>query len=165
MYKPANINFTKSQIEKALSGKPIRLSGNQIGSGANVFLFHPANYKLLEKSAKSGKGCCVSLSPGEFNATLESDIEGSGFIDWIKNKALPWLKKNAPILKPIASAVADAGASMLGTKGQVARQALKQITGIGNEMNMEMKPKKTKKKRSIGQGLYLAKPTGNGLYL
>ena len=159
VYKPANINLTKQQIEKAIKGRPIRVHHSQLGKGSNVILLHPTNYKLIEQSIRKGKGITLHLAPGEFNATLDSNIEGTGFIDWIRDKAIPWIKKNAPILKPIASAVADAGATLIPSLAP-ARGLLKQATGIG------AMPKKTRMTKPKGQGLYLGKmPAGNGLYL
>jgi hypothetical protein len=155
MYKPANINLSKKQVENAIKGKPIRLAHSQLGQGSNVILLHPTNYKLIEQSVRKGKGITLHLAPGEFQATLDSKIEGTGFIDWIKDKAIPWIQKNAPILKPIASSVADAGASLFPALAP-ARTLLKTATGIG------AMPKTTKPK---GQGLYLNKPKGKGLYL
>lgn len=165
MYKPAKIDFTKSQIEKAIKGKPVRVHSSQLNKGNNVILLHPTNYKLIEKSIKKGKGVTLYLAPGEFQATIDSDLEGTGFLDWIKNKALPWLKKNAPILKPIASAIADVGAPMLGPKGTMARQLLKETTGIGAMNNVDKMAKvRAAKKKKVGEGLYLGK-RGGGLYL
>jgi len=157
VYKPANINLSKAQVEKAIKGRPIRLAHSQLGQGSNVILLHPTNYKLIEQAVRKGKGITLHLAPGEFNATLDSDIEGTGFIDWIRDKAIPWIKKNAPILKPIASAVADAGATLFPALAP-ARGVLKTATGIG------AMPKKNVKKPK-GSGLYLSKPAGNGLYL
>jgi hypothetical protein len=158
VYKHANINLTKAQIEKAIKGKPIRVHNSQLGSGSNVILLHPTNYKLIEQSIRKNKGITLYLAPGELNATLDSDIQGTGFIDWIRDKALPWLKKNAPILKPIASAIADAGTALVPSLAP-ARAILKQTTGIG------AMPKKTRMTKPKGSGLYLSKPYGNGLYL
>lgn len=158
VYKPANINLTKQQVEKAIKGRPVRVHHSQLGKGSNVILLHPTNYKLIEQAVRKGKGITLHLAPGEFNATLDSDIEGTGFIDWIRDKAIPWIKKNAPILKPIAGAVADAGATLFPAL-RPAREVLRTTTGIGAMPKKKMsKPK--------GQGLYLGKmPSGNGLYL
>lgn len=168
MYKPAKIDFTKSQLEKAIKGKPIRVHSSQLNKGNNVILLHPTNYKLIEKSIKANKGLTLYLAPGELQATLDSDIEGTGFLDWIKNKAFPWLKKNAPVLKPIATAIADTAAPMLGPKGVMARQLLKETTGIGamSTSDKMARVRAAKKKKPEGEGLYLGKiPRGSGLYL
>lgn len=165
VYKPANIDFTKKQIQNAIKGKPIRVKHSQLKSGSNVILLHPTNYKLIEQSIRKGKGITLHLAPGELQATLDSDIQGTGFLDWIKKTAIPWIKKNAPILKPIASAIADAAVPASAAFGvppqvaMVARQGLKQATGVG------LMPKTKKIKKPTGSGLYLGKSGGNGLYL
>ena len=165
-YKPAKLDFTKSQLEKAVKGKPIRVHSSQLNKGNNVILLHPTNYKLIEKAIKSGKGLTLYLAPGEIQATMDSNLEGTGLFDWIKNKAVPWLKKNfQPVIKPILGAVADTVAPMAGPKGVIARQALKDLTGVG-AMDKMAKVRSMKKKKPEGQGLYLSNaPKGRGLYL
>jgi hypothetical protein len=161
VYKPANINLTKAQVLKAAQGKPVRVHNSQLATGSNVILLHPTNYKLIEQSVRKGKGITLHLAPGELNATFDSNLEGTGFMDWLKEKAWPWLKKN------VLPAVADAAVAPLSAfTGQpalvgAARKALKDTTGIG------AMPKKTKKtvKKPKGSGLYISKPAGNGLYL
>ena len=159
-YKPANINLTKQQILKAAQGKPIRVHNSQLAKGSNVILLHPTNYKLIEQSVRKGKGITLHLAPGELNATLDSNLEGTGFIDWLKDKAWPWLKKN--VLPAVADAAVGPLSAFTGQPALVgaARKALKDTTGIG------AMPKKTRMTKPKGQGLYLGKmPAGNGLYL
>uniref|UniRef100_A0A6C0H184 Uncharacterized protein n=1 Tax=viral metagenome TaxID=1070528 RepID=A0A6C0H184_9ZZZZ len=157
VYKPANINLSKAQVLKAAQGKPIRLAHSQLGQGSNVILLHPTNYKLIEQSVRKGKGITLYLAPGELQATLDSNIQGTGFIDWLKDKAWPWLKKN--VLPAVADAAVGPLSAFTGQPALVgaARTALKEATGIG------AMPKKTKKPK--GEGLYLNSPKGRGLYL
>lgn len=167
VYKPANIDLTKQQVLKAAQGKPVRVHQSQLGKGNNVILLHPTNYKLIEQAVKKGKGINLYLAPGELNATLDSNIEGTGFMDWLKEKAWPWLKKN------VLPAVADAAVAPLSAfTGQpalvgAARKALKDTTGIGAMPKKKVsKPTITKTAgRSKGSGLYLNAPKGRGLYL
>lgn len=160
-YKPTKINFTKEQAKKALKGKPVRLSKGQLNTGNTVILLHPTNYKLIEQSIKKGKGLTLYLAPGELNATLDSTIEGSGFFNdvWEGIKSAGKWLKDSGIGSALADAAIPAVSSVIGPAGAtLARDILKKTTGVG------LMPKKSKKTRS-GGGLYVSKPSGNGLYL
>ncbi len=171
MYKEAKINLTKTQVSKALKGKPIRVHNTQLNSGSNIILLHPTNYKLIEQSIKKGKGLTLYLAPGEMMATASynkvvpnvnlNDIEGSGIFDsiWQGIKKVGSFLKDTGLATPLADIAQSVAAPVLGenvTKG--IREGLRAATGIG-----AMPKKKTSKAK--GKGLYISKPAGNGLYL
>lgn len=95
-YKQVKINITRQQLAKALAGKPVRFSASQLGSGDSYLSLHPANVKLVERSAMKGSGCVLDLSEGELMATAE-DMNGSGIFGdiWKGLKSgYKWVKKN-----------------------------------------------------------------------
>lgn len=162
MYKEAKINLTKSQVTKALKGKPIRVHNTQLNSGSNIILLHPTNYKLVEQSIKKGKGLTLYLAPGEMMATAHKNgIEGAGIFDsiWEGVKKVGSFLKDTGLATPLADLAQTVAAPVLGenvTKG--IREGLRAATGIG------AMPKK-KMSKVKGKGLYISKPVGNGLYL
>ncbi|TMW55422.1 hypothetical protein Poli38472_013313 [Pythium oligandrum] len=111
-------------------------NASELNGGEDTVHLHPANYALVMKAKRAGKGVRLQLAEGEIIYDMET-IQGGSFWSWIKDKAYPWLKKNWSIIKPVASAVADvavpAVATAFGapTAGVAARQGLKQLTGVG----------------------------------
>jgi len=96
VYKQIKINITREQLAKAMAGKPVQFSANQIGSGSSYLSLHPANIKIVEKSAMKGRGCILNLSEGELMSTAE-DMNGEGiFGDIFKGlkSGYNWVKKN-----------------------------------------------------------------------
>lgn len=154
VYKRIKIDLTEAQARKALAGKPVRLTANQIGKGDAVSL-HPANARVVEKAALKGSGCNIHLSHGELADTC-SQMNGSGFFGDI------WkgLKKVWGVLKDTgaASKLVDMGATALsGVAPEFApaisagRNLLKSTTGVG--------VRRTKAQRMEllrGKGLYLS---------
>jgi hypothetical protein len=118
VYKQVKINITKAQLDKALKGKPVQFSANQIGSGSLYLSLHPANIKIVEKAAMRGSGCIMHLAPGELMATAE-DMNGEGiFGDIFKGlkSGYSWVKKNIvdsdfyqKNLRPIAKQAVEMG--------------------------------------------------------
>ena len=129
VYKQVEIDITPSQMRKASHGKSIQLTGGQVASTKHKIYVHPANYEKIMKAKKKGCGCRLNIEHGEINHDLDK-MQGGSLWSWIRDKAIPWVTKNAPILKPIASAVADAGATLIPALAP-ARAGLKQLTGIG----------------------------------
>ncbi len=156
VYKPYKLNLTKGQIAKAVAGKPLRLKKEQINAGPNFILLHPSNYKLVVDAAKKNRGVTLpGLSPGEIQATQQSDLAGTGVFDWVK-KAYNWTKSNWGTIKPVLSAVGDAVATVVPAAAPV-RAQIKNITGVG------AMPAKKKRLRGAN-GLYISNK-GSGLYL
>ncbi|CEG36189.1 uncharacterized protein PHALS_00511 [Plasmopara halstedii] len=66
-----------------------------------------------------------------------NERQGGSIFSWIKDKALPWIKSNWGLLKPVASALADvavpAAATFFGAPqaGPAANMGLKTLTGVG----------------------------------
>lgn len=96
VYKQTKINITQAQLNKAINGKPIKISKDQIGSGSVYLSLHPANRKIVEKASLKGSGCCLNLSEGELLSTAE-DMGGEGIFGdiWKGLKSgYKWTKKN-----------------------------------------------------------------------
>ena len=156
VYKRIKIDITEAQARKALAGKPVRLTANQIGKGHAVSL-HPANAKIVEKAKLKGTGCNLHLSHGELADTCQQ-MDGSGFFGDI------WkgLKKVWGVLKDTgaASKLVDMGSTALsGFAPEFApaisagRKLLKSTTGVGIKKRMTKAERYEKLK---GSGLYLS---------
>jgi len=168
VYKQIKINITRDQLSKALNGKPVRFSASQIGNGPNYLSLHPANVKIVEKSAMKGSGCCLTLAPGELMATAE-DMGGEGIFSdiWKGLKSgYKWAKKNiidTPIyqstLKPLVRGAVDTGATALSA---FAPQFAPVIHAAKNEIGKKtgafgMRKTKAQKRALLqGKGLYLS---------
>lgn len=123
MYKPARIDLTQAQIKKAISGKPIRLAGSQIGKGDKVVFLHPVQHRAVSKAGMAGRGCTIELSPAEVLTTVESDMDGTGFFGdlWKGLKTgYNWVKKNVidtelyqKAVKPLVRSAVNTGAAAL----------------------------------------------------
>ena len=163
-YKKVRVNVSETQVKKAMSGKSVRLTAGQIGSGETFLMLHPANAKIVEKAALKNTGCVINLSHGELLETA-SQMDGSGFWSSVWNG----LKSGWNALKKsgILSAAADTGAQMLGAyTGQPAavsagRKLLKDTTGIGANSNISKRSigrmNKTQRHAALqGRGLYLS---------
>lgn len=135
-YKKVSISISKAKAEKLAQLKTVNLTASELNGGEDTIHLHPANYALVMKAKRAGKGVRLQLAEGEIIYDMET-MQGGSFWSWIKDKAYPWLKKNWSIIKPVASAVADvavpAVATAFGapTAGVAARQGLKQLTGVG----------------------------------
>lgn len=145
-YQPARLTLSKNQIGNLHRGNTIKLLKHQIGSGPHTILLHPVNHKMLSKAYKSGKGCCLQLSPGEIKATKDSTLEGSGLWDTIKG-GLKWLGTQA--LDGIAQGTKEVlGDTPLGNRVvDTVRGGVKNLTGMGIA-----KKKKTPSKRKAMTG-------------
>ncbi len=96
-YKPARLDLTDAQIKKIIRQEPIKITSKQIGVGSKVILLHPENHMKLSKAKKAGRGAVLYLSPGEVLATVESEMDGTGFLQdvWRGLKSgYNWVKKN-----------------------------------------------------------------------
>jgi len=170
VYKQVKINITKAQLDKALKGKPVQFSANQIGSGSSYLSLHPANIKIVEKSAMRGTGCILNLSEGELMSTAE-DMNGEGiFGDIFKGlkSGYTWVKKNIvdsdfyqKNLRPIAKQAVEMGKNaakaylnnpITNNLIDAASNELSKTTGaFGVRMT-----KAQRKQKLIGAGLYLS---------
>ena len=154
VYKPMKLALSKGQKMNAVKSKPIRLMHNQLNSGNEVILLHPVNYQQIQKAMKHNRGVTLQISPGEIEATKSSDLQGTGIFDFVK-KGWDWVKNNWSSIKPVVSTIADVIAPTLGPEAVAVRQGVKAITGVG--LKKQRKPR--------GSGLYVSRPTGNGLYV
>ena len=170
VYKQVKINITKAQLDKALKGKPVQFSANQIGSGGSYLSLHPANVRIVEKAAMKGSGCIVHLAPGELMATAE-DMDGQGIFGdiWKGLKSgYSWVKKNVvdsdfyqKNLRPIAKQAVEMGKNaakaylnnpLANNVIDAASNELSKTTGaFGVRMT-----KAQRKQKLIGAGLYLS---------
>lgn len=123
VYKPAKIDFTPAQINKAIKGQPFRVKASQIGTGSKVIMLHPANHGAVVKAAMKGKGLTLTISPAEVLSTVESDMEGTGFFGdlwkglksgwkWVKNNIIDTPLYQSTV-KPLVRQLVDTGATAL----------------------------------------------------
>jgi len=156
-YARIKVDLTHEQAKKALAGKSIRLTNDQLGKGPTILSVHPQNLKIIEKAALKGTGCNINLSHGELADTC-SNMQGSGFFGDVWNG----LKKVWGVLKDsgAASTLADMGANALSGIApsfspaiQAGRQLLKTTTGVGIKKRMT---KSDRKSLLMGKGLYLS---------
>ena len=82
------VGLTRPQFRQLMTGGAIRLKPGQYG-GPHKLHLSKSTYNKLKKAADKQVGCQVRMSPDEFRRT----VEGEGFKDWWKQKALPWLKR------------------------------------------------------------------------
>jgi hypothetical protein len=170
VYKQLKINITKNQLDKALKGKPVQFSANQLGDGQVYLSLHPANAKIVEKAVMKGRGCILDLTEGELLATAE-DMEGNGIFGdiWKGLKSgYKWAKKNVidsdfyqKNLRPLAKQAVEMGknAAKAYLNNPIANQL---IDASSNELSKETgafgvrKTKAQKKQILAGKGLYLS---------
>lgn len=96
-YKPAKLDLSEAQIKKIIRQEPIRITAKQIGTGSKVVLLHPENHARLSKAKNANRGAVIHMSPGEVLATVESEMDGTGFFGdlWKGLKSgYKWVKKN-----------------------------------------------------------------------
>lgn len=142
-----------AKLRKALEGSTVRLSNAEL-TGDRVMIVHPLNAKSIKKAQKEKKGVSTQFSSGEIAKDLEyhdsmgGALHGGSVWGWLKNKALPWVKKNWDVIKPIVSRVVDTAVPMAASAfgqpelGAPAREAVKQLTGVGlKKGSPEMKAK------------------------
>lgn len=166
VYKQVKIDITKPQVAKALAGKPIRFTKAQLGKGHPISL-HPANVSIVEKAVLAGRGCCLTISPGEIHATNE-DMGGNGIFGdiWKGLKSgYSWAKKNiidTPIyqqtVKPLVRKAVDTGVLALSAAvpeaapfAKMAADQLGQKTGAFGVRNKAQRVARLK-----AAGLYLS---------
>ena len=145
VYKQTKINITKAQLNKALNGKPIKISKDQIGSGSVYLSLHPANRKIVERASIKGSGCCLNLSEGELLSSAE-DMGGEGIFGdiWKGLKSgYKWAKKNVidtpfyqEAIKPVVRGLVQKGL-------QVAKTAAPGELGKAIDMGSDLIGKET----------------------
>tara|TARA_R110002126_G_C10361201_1_gene492569 strand:- start:286 stop:798 length:513 start_codon:yes stop_codon:yes gene_type:complete len=168
-YQPVKLNLTQAQQKKAIRGAPIRLTKDAILNGAQIVMLHPLNAKKITKSAN---GINITFSPGEIMATASynnmvpkmdmSNVEGSGFFDtiWSGIKGVGKFLKDSGIGTALADVAQPLVAGVAGENvAKGLREGLRAATGVG------IKPKRGRKPKMSGEGLYLGGPRGSGLYL
>lgn len=168
-FQPVKLSLTDAQQKKALRGAPIRLNKNAIMSGTQIVMLHPLNVK---KITKAGNGVNLELSPGEIMATAShhgmvpkmdlSNVEGSGIFDsiWQGIKSVGKFLKSSGLGSTLADMAQPVVAGFAGENvAKGLREGLRAATGVG------IKPKRGRKPKMEGQGLYLSGPRGSGLYL
>ena len=172
MYKQIKINITGPQLQKALKGKPIRFSKDQIGVGSSYLSLHPANVKIVEKAAMKGSGCTMCLSSGELLSSAE-DMGGEGIFGdiWKGLKSgYKWVKKNVVDtdlyqkgLKPLVRQAVNTGATalkgfapQLGTAIDLGVNEIGKQTGAFGLAKTGRMSKAKKIEMLRGKGLYLS---------
>lgn len=170
VYKQVKINITRQQLAKALAGKPVQFSASQLGSGDSYLSLHPANIKIVEKSAMKGRGCILNLSEGELMSTAE-DMQGAGIFGdiWKGLKSgYKWVKKNVvdsdfyqKNVRPLAREAVELGKNA--AKAYLSNPAANKLIDAASEkLSQETgafgvrKTKAQKKQMLIGKGLYLS---------
>ena len=131
------------KLQSAIKNGKLLLTANELKGNKYTTLFHPMNAKIITGAKTKGKGCVIHLAGGEIASDIEyhdmagSGLEGGSLWSWIKNKAVPWVKKNWSVIKPIVSKIADvaipAAATALGatSAGPVVRDLVQKTTGVG----------------------------------
>jgi len=140
MSEPIHLHITRPQIAKIRRGQPIQVSYNSIGNtnGVKFTNLHPLTRKKLVQAYKAKKGARVHIT--------ESELEGTGLLDFAK-KAFSFVKKNANVLKPLATAVLDTGAQLVPSL-QPAREGVRNLTGVGTRRKAPMR-----RKAACGKGI------------
>lgn len=140
-------NIPPAKLRKALAGNAIRISNAEL-TGDRVMVVSKLNARAIKAAKLKGKGLNTHFTSGEMAKDLEyhdsvgGSLAGGSLWSWIKDKAVPWVKKNWDVIKPVVSRFADAAipaaASAFGQPELAVpvRGALKQLTGVG------VKPKK-----------------------
>lgn len=131
-----------AKLRKALEGNAVRLTKAEL-TGDRVMVVNKLNAKAIKGAQTKGKGLTTHFSSGEaaedlqYHSRMGAGMEGGSLWSWIKDKAVPWVKKNWDVLKPVVSRIADiampAAATAFGAPelGVMGRSALKQLTGVG----------------------------------
>lgn len=131
-----------AKLRKALEGKAVRLSHHEL-SGDRVMVVSNLNAKAMKAAKLKGKGLTTHFTTGEaardldYHDSMGGALAGGSLWSWIRDKAIPWVKKNWDVIKPVISRVADAAIPAVATAfGQPelaapARGALKSLTGVG----------------------------------
>lgn len=131
-----------AKLRKALDGSTVRLTNAEL-TGDRVMIVSKLNAKAIKKAQLKGKGLTTSFTSGEamhdldFHDRAGGSLSGGSLWSWIRDKAVPWVRKNWDVIKPIVSRVADvaipAAATALGQPAAAigARAALKGLTGVG----------------------------------
>jgi hypothetical protein len=117
------LKLSHAQVLKAKRGLAIQLGADAIGhTQGHVFEnLHPMTMKKLRDAKRLKKGARIVLS--------QEELVGAGFMDVIR-KVGQFISKNKAVLKPIASAVLDAGATLYPAAAPV-RQKVRELTGVG----------------------------------
>ena len=139
-YSTVKVGFIPpAKLRKALDGNTVRLSAREL-AGDRVMIVSNNNAKAIKAAQTKGKGLSTNFTTGEAAKDLEyhdsrgGALNGGSLWSWLKNKALPWVKKNWDVIKPVVSRVADAAIPAIATAfGQPqlaipARAALKEDT-------------------------------------
>lgn len=142
-YSTVKVGFIPPvKLRKALDGNTVRLSAREL-AGDRVMIVSNNNAKAIKAAQTKGKGLSTNFTSGEAAKDLEyhdklgGALNGGSLWSWLKDKALPWVRKNWDVIKPLASRVADvavpAAATAFGqpTAAIPARAALQQLTGVG----------------------------------
>jgi hypothetical protein len=109
---PLSVFISQNQARKLVKGKPVQLSHSALSQGHNVkMMVHPSTHKRVQKALRNNKGTRIILS--------QSEIDGSGIFDFLKNAA-SWVKKNIidtdlyqKNVRPIARELVKTGVSLI----------------------------------------------------
>lgn len=134
--------ISPEKLKKALLGQMIRLTNADL-SGDRVMVVNKLNAKAIKDAKRKQKGLRTFFTPYEALNDMKLHDESGGSLaggslwSWLRDKALPWVRKNANILKPVASALLDtavpAAATFLGAPASspLVRKAISDLAGVG----------------------------------
>lgn len=153
-------DISLAKLKKALEGSTVRLAPKEL-SGDRVMLLHPLNAKKINAAKKSKKGITTSFTRGEVEADLEyhnqvgAGMHGGSLWSWLKKKAYPFVKDNWNLIKPIVTKAVDAAVPAIATyAGQPnlaipAREAIRQVSGVGMKKSKKGSPEMKAKMAAI----------------
>ena len=160
-------NIPPAKLRKALDGSAVRLSKTEL-SGDRVIVVNKLNAKAIKSAQTKGKGLTTHFTSGEAARDLEyhdnagGAISGGSLWSWVRDKAIPWVKKNWDVIKPIVSRIADVAIPAVATafgSPELAvpiRGAVKSVSGVG------LKPKKGSPEMAAKMAALRAKRKTNG---
>ena len=140
MYQKVSVcdSIPAHKLKRCVTGGSLSLSRHELhGTGAHIYV-HREVAEKIKKALKANKGVRLYHNHNEIYHGLQQG--GSIFTkigDFFKNKAIPWIKQNWNIIKPVVSSLADSAVPALATAfgapevGPLARQGLRTLTGVG----------------------------------
>ena len=122
-HHPIKLHISHNQVARIRAGHPVQIKHEHIGHAhGSIFRhLHPTNLEKIHKAHRGRRGVRVHLTHAE--------LHGTGLLDSIK-KGVNFVRKHAGVLKPIASAVLDAGAHFF-PEASPLRQQVRHYTGVG----------------------------------
>jgi hypothetical protein len=133
-YISHSIDLSKAQAKNLSQGGSIRLKHSSLSGPHGIHLTKLQMRKLI-KAHKSGKGCCLSMSPSQLKANAQ---KGAGWLDVLKSigrVAGPILQTVAPLLGSYGAPAAVAGNVITGLSGEGIKKARKKGGSIRSKLS------------------------------